>query len=187
MSIKEVLLGRRCHHHLRKCCLWLLSFHNTELGTVSPETLGSAKLKIFTLCPFTEKKFLIPSLETKDIDGFFFIFFPLFFLVSFTFFLTIIIILIICRCRLRPNDQTAFLWEAECRRGLSVMQAWSCERFLLDEFREQRPSGQWCLVGMRVKEQLSSSVSFAVQITQLLNTPGCSTILLMLNSVTSQK
>lgn len=42
-------------------------------------------------------------------------------------------------------------------------------------------------VGMKVKEWLSSFVSFAEQIIQLLNTLVCSSVLLMLNSVTSQK
>lgn len=42
-------------------------------------------------------------------------------------------------------------------------------------------------VGIKVGEWLAPFVSFAAQIIQLLNTPIRSSILLMLNSVTSQK
>lgn len=58
-----------------------------------------------------------------------------------------------------------FLWEAECRRGLTGMQGRSCERFLLDEFREQRPPWPVISVDRKVGESLGAFVSSAAQIT----------------------
>lgn len=57
-----------------------------------------------------------------------------------------------------------FLWEAERRRGLTGMQGRSCERFLFDEFREQRPPWSMISVGMKVGESLGAFVRFAAQI-----------------------
>lgn len=113
---------------------------HTSVGSLV-QKLKITKLQTFTLCPFTEKvcSSLLWILNIL-VDFFFFSFFSCLLLFSFFFFpAQIIIILIICRWRLRPNDQMGFLWEAECGRGLTGMQGRSCERFLLDEFREQRP------------------------------------------------
>ena len=128
---------------------------HTSVGSLM-QKLKITKLQTFTFCRFTEK---VCSSLLWILNILVDFFFP-FFLVCFYFLFLppthppIIIILIICRWRLRPNDQMGFLWEAECGRGLTGMQGRSCERFLLDEFREQRPPWSVISVGTKAGESL---------------------------------